>query len=60
VSDGGHGALVASYEHERRPVARRVLAMTHLVFFAEASTHPAASFLRSRLAPLLRLPRPSS
>jgi 2-polyprenyl-6-methoxyphenol hydroxylase-like FAD-dependent oxidoreductase len=49
---GPYSDLVASYEQERRPVARRVLAMTHMVFFAEASAHPAASFLRSTLAPL--------
>jgi 2-polyprenyl-6-methoxyphenol hydroxylase-like FAD-dependent oxidoreductase len=35
-------ALLDSYEWERRPVARQVLAMTHLVFWAEAGTGPAA------------------
>ena len=31
---------------ERRPAARQALALTHLVFFAEASTHPLPSFVR--------------
>ena len=44
--------LLDSYEHERRPVARHVLALTHAVFFAEASTNPVPAFLRGRLAPL--------
>lgn len=47
-----HPDLLASYERERRPVARQVLALTHLVFFAEASTHPLPSFLRGTLVPL--------
>ncbi len=45
------GPLLASYESERRPLARMVLGMTHLIFFAEASGHPAARFLRGTLAP---------
>jgi 2-polyprenyl-6-methoxyphenol hydroxylase-like FAD-dependent oxidoreductase len=32
-------ALLDSYEQERRPMARQVLTMTHLIFFAEASTN---------------------
>lgn len=44
--------LLRSYPLERRPVARQVLALTHLVFFAEASTHPLPSLLRGRLVPL--------
>jgi len=44
--------LLASYDAERRPAARLVLAMTHLIFFAEASSHPAARLLRGRLVPL--------
>ncbi|GEL18864.1 hypothetical protein PA7_27010 [Pseudonocardia asaccharolytica DSM 44247 = NBRC 16224] len=44
-------ALLDSYGHERRPVARQVLALTHLVFWAEAATNPVAVFLRGRLAP---------
>lgn len=46
------GPLLASYELERRPAARLVLAMTHLIFFAEASRHPVARFLRGTLVPL--------
>lgn len=44
--------LLDSYEQERRPVAREVLALTHLVFFAEASTNPLAATLRGTLVPL--------
>jgi 2-polyprenyl-6-methoxyphenol hydroxylase-like FAD-dependent oxidoreductase len=46
-----HRDLLDSYEQERRPVARQVLALTHLVFFAEASTNPVAAFLRGTLVP---------
>jgi 2-polyprenyl-6-methoxyphenol hydroxylase-like FAD-dependent oxidoreductase len=46
-------ALLASYERERRPAAQQVLALTHLIFWAESSTDGAASFLRGTLAPLL-------
>lgn len=45
-------ALLGSYEAERRPVARQVLALTHVVFFAEASTNPLPAFLRGTLVPL--------
>lgn len=45
--------LLDSYEAERRPVARQVLALTHRVFFAEAATHPAPAFLRGTLVPAL-------
>jgi 2-polyprenyl-6-methoxyphenol hydroxylase-like FAD-dependent oxidoreductase len=45
-------AVLGSYGQERRPVARRVVALTHLAFWAEAGTGPAASFLRGILAPL--------
>jgi 2-polyprenyl-6-methoxyphenol hydroxylase-like FAD-dependent oxidoreductase len=48
----GRGALLDSYDLERRPVARQVLAMTHLVFWAEAATGTVASTIRGRLAPL--------
>jgi 2-polyprenyl-6-methoxyphenol hydroxylase-like FAD-dependent oxidoreductase len=48
----GGGPLLDSYDRERRPVAREVLAMTHLAFWAEAGTGPVASALRGRLAPL--------
>ena len=46
------GPLLDSYDAERRPVARQVLAMTHLAFWAEASTGPVASAFRGRLVPL--------
>ena len=46
-------ALLASYERERRPAAQQVLALTHLIFWAESSTDAVASFLRGTLAPLL-------
>ena len=46
------GSLLDSYDAERRPVARQVLVMTHLAFWAEASTGPVASAFRGRLAPL--------
>ena len=45
--------LLGSYNRERRPVARQVLAMTHLVFWGEASTGPLPSLARSKLAPLV-------
>ena len=44
--------LLASYGTERRPVARQVLALTHLVFFAEASTNPLSTYLRGTFLPL--------
>jgi 2-polyprenyl-6-methoxyphenol hydroxylase-like FAD-dependent oxidoreductase len=44
--------LLGSYDHERRPVARQVLAMTHLAFWGEASTSRVPSLLRGTLAPL--------
>ena len=50
--------LLGSYGQERRLAARRVLALTHVIFFGEASPHPAARAVRSLLplcAPLLPL-----
>jgi len=44
-------ALLDSYERERRPVARQVLALTHLAFWGEAATGCVPSLLRG-LAPL--------
>lgn len=43
--------LLASYDAERHPVACNVVALTHLIFWAEASTDPLASFVRSRMVP---------
>jgi 2-polyprenyl-6-methoxyphenol hydroxylase-like FAD-dependent oxidoreductase len=51
--DGRRTILLDSYERERRPVARQVLALTHLVFLAEASTSPLPALLRGRVLPLL-------
>lgn len=45
-------ALLGSYDAERRPVARKVLALTHAVFWAEAGTGRVPSTVRSRLVPL--------
>ncbi|MDQ0731017.1 FAD-dependent monooxygenase [Arthrobacter sp. B1I2] len=50
--------LLESYGQERRLAARRVLALTHVIFFGEASPHPAARLARSLLpafAPVLPL-----
>ena len=44
-------ALLDSYELERRPVARQVLAITHLAFWGEASAGRLPTLLRG-LAPL--------
>jgi hypothetical protein len=52
-ADRAHVALRDSYERERRPAARQVLALTHAVFFAEASTHPLPALLRGTMMPLL-------
>jgi 2-polyprenyl-6-methoxyphenol hydroxylase-like FAD-dependent oxidoreductase len=52
ASRPGSGALLDSYDRERRPVARQNLAMTHLAFWGEASTGRLPSLLRGRLAPL--------
>ncbi|RAX17072.1 FAD-dependent oxidoreductase [Pseudarthrobacter sp. AG30] len=48
--------LLSSYHQERRLAARQVLALTHVIFFGEASPHPAARLARSilpALAPVL-------
>ncbi|MFP3712607.1 FAD-dependent monooxygenase [Puerhibacterium sp. TATVAM-FAB25] len=50
--DEKQGDLLASYAAERRPVARQVLALTHAVFFGEASTRALPALLRGRLVPL--------
>jgi 2-polyprenyl-6-methoxyphenol hydroxylase-like FAD-dependent oxidoreductase len=49
---GDRTALLDSYDGERRPLARRVLAITHLAFWGEASTSLPATLLRGMLAPL--------
>ncbi|HEX7025305.1 MAG TPA: FAD-dependent monooxygenase, partial [Gemmatimonadales bacterium] len=46
------GALLDSYDLERRPVARQVLALTHLAFWVEAGIGPLPSFLRGVVGPL--------
>ena len=51
-SSSATAALLDSYEQERRPVARRVVALTHAAFWAEAGTGPVPSFLRGVVAPL--------
>ncbi|MGH3122242.1 MAG: FAD-dependent monooxygenase [Streptosporangiaceae bacterium] len=48
----GDGPLLYSYDRERRPVARQLLALTNLAFWAEAGTGPVPSALRAWLAPL--------
>jgi len=45
-------ALLTSYEAERRPIALKVLALTHALFWAEGGTDPLVKFARARLAPL--------
>ncbi|WP_308929962.1 FAD-dependent monooxygenase [Arthrobacter sp. SLBN-112] len=50
--------LLSTYGQERRLAARRVLALTHVIFFGEASPHPAARLARNLLpavAPVLPL-----
>jgi 2-polyprenyl-6-methoxyphenol hydroxylase-like FAD-dependent oxidoreductase len=50
ATDGA--VLLDSYQRERRPVARRVLALTHLVFWAEAGSGLVPALLRGVVAPL--------
>jgi 2-polyprenyl-6-methoxyphenol hydroxylase-like FAD-dependent oxidoreductase len=50
--DRPDGVLLTSYDQERRRVARRVLAMTHLIFWGEAGTGRVPSFVRGVLAPM--------
>jgi 2-polyprenyl-6-methoxyphenol hydroxylase-like FAD-dependent oxidoreductase len=52
ASQPGSAALLDSYDRERRPVARQVLAMTHLAFWGEASMGWLPSELRSTVMPL--------
>jgi 2-polyprenyl-6-methoxyphenol hydroxylase-like FAD-dependent oxidoreductase len=44
--------VLESYDRERRPVARQVLALTHLVFWGEAASGRLPSLLRGKIAPL--------
>jgi hypothetical protein len=44
-------SLLNSYQTERRPVARRVVVLTHLLFWGEASTDPVASLVRATIVP---------
>jgi 2-polyprenyl-6-methoxyphenol hydroxylase-like FAD-dependent oxidoreductase len=44
--------LLVSYERERRPADRRILAMTHVLFWAESGTGPTASAGRTLAAAL--------
>ena len=53
ASQPGSAALLDSYDRERRPVARQVLGMTHLVFWGEAATGPVPALLRSQVMPLV-------
>jgi 2-polyprenyl-6-methoxyphenol hydroxylase-like FAD-dependent oxidoreductase len=48
----GDERLLDSYDRERRPVARQLLALTNLAFWAEAGAGPVPSALRARVAPL--------
>jgi FAD binding domain len=48
----GSVALLASYDRERRPVARQTRAMTHLAFWGEASTGRLPALVRGTLAPV--------
>ncbi|MEU4689901.1 FAD-dependent monooxygenase [Actinoplanes sp. NPDC023714] len=45
--------LLDSYQRERRPIARQISALTHLLFWGEASTGPLAGWLRGTIGPLL-------
>ena len=44
-------SLLDSYDAERRPADAEVLALTHLLFWAESSTGRTAALLRGRVAP---------
>lgn len=50
---GDEQLLLDSYERERRPIAHRVMAMTDLAFWGEASTSPVPALLRAGLLPLV-------
>jgi 2-polyprenyl-6-methoxyphenol hydroxylase-like FAD-dependent oxidoreductase len=46
------GPLLDSYDLERRPLARQLLAMTNLAFWVEAAIGPVPAAFRAHLAPL--------
>lgn len=48
---GASPELLDSYEQERLKAARQVLALTRVIFFGEASPHPAARLVRGLLLP---------
>jgi hypothetical protein len=48
----GGATVLETYDRERRPVARQVHAMTHLVFWGEAASGRLPSLLRGKIAPL--------
>ena len=50
--------VLASYEQERRPVARRILRLTRMLFWAEAGTGPLPRLLRGGLMPLAAMAAP--
>ncbi|MBC9821195.1 FAD-dependent oxidoreductase [Terrabacter sp. MAHUQ-38] len=50
-ASGAPEQLLRSYEQERRRAAHQVLALTHIIFFGEASPHPAARLFRAGLLP---------
>ena len=52
VGDAAAEELLRSYEQERRPVARRILGLTRLLFWAEAGIGLLPRLLRSGLTPL--------
>ena len=52
-SSSDPGGLLDSYEDERRGTAHQVLALTHVLFWAEASTGRVPAFLRGAVAPRL-------
>ncbi|MEV0267874.1 FAD-dependent monooxygenase [Hamadaea sp. NPDC050747] len=51
-SSTARDTLLDSYEVERRPVARTIMALTDVVFWAEAGTDPVASLARTAAARL--------
>ncbi|GAA2017944.1 FAD-dependent oxidoreductase [Terrabacter terrae] len=52
AASDGRPALLDSYDLERRPAAAQVLALTHLIFFAEASTRRLPAFVRGTVLPI--------